>query len=173
MKKKTLSSSRKGIFLAAIAGIAGGPLGIIASPLALMYINKAKKNGNRFLIWSLVGIPATLSLLIAQFIVLALFAFMQPPSKYNGMSKWAGSQAAKEAMPEPDWCVYTSKPGPPDDISYFECYSRDMSTLAENDHQVIYCYEKELNKRFACRKTQNKQFSSEEMNENKTIYGRQ
>ena len=177
MIKKPLSETKRGKLLASIAGIAGGPAGVLVSPLVLILINNTKKNGNRYLVWGLIGVPISVILLFIQLIPLLLWAFVQPPSESNGMSIWAGSQEAKRLMQEPDWCVYTYMPGPPDDYSYFYCYKRDMGTLAKNDHQVISCYDEGLDGNldgfFNCSRVSNKQFSTEEMNENKRLYGPQ
>ena len=104
---------------------------------------------------------------------LAMYGFMRPPPKFNGMSAWAGSQEARELMQEPDWCVYTHISGPPDDDSFFYCYKRDVGTLAKNDHQVISCHDEDLDGNFICSRISNRQFSSNEMNENIILYGPQ
>ena len=55
MENLPLSHTKRGKLLAAIGGLAGGPLGVIVSPLVLMLVNASKKEGNRFLIWALSG----------------------------------------------------------------------------------------------------------------------
>ena len=173
MIKKPLSETKMGILLSSIAGIAGGPVGVVVSPLVLTYINKIKKSGNRFLVWSLIGVPASVGLLIAQFIALAMFALMHSSQDYNGMDSWSGSQAAREIMQDPDWCVRTLVYGPPDGADYFYCYKRDMVTLVKNDHKAIFCHDEDFDGNYNCTSRANKQFSTDEMNVNKRLYGPQ
>jgi len=55
--KRPLSNTKRGKFLAAIVGlVGGGPLGLVLAPLVLVVVNKIKKEGNRFLVWSILGI---------------------------------------------------------------------------------------------------------------------
>ena len=57
--KRPLSHTKRGKILAALFGlVGGGPLGVLLSPLALMLVNAIKKKGNRFLIWSILGVIA-------------------------------------------------------------------------------------------------------------------
>ena len=60
-EKKSLSETRAGLLIAALAGIPGGPIGIFASPLVLYLLTflvkgKDGKTPNRFLPWFLIGI---------------------------------------------------------------------------------------------------------------------
>ena len=59
MSERPLSHTKRGKLLAAIGGLAGGPLGVIVSPLVLILINLTTRNNikcNRFRIWSILGI---------------------------------------------------------------------------------------------------------------------
>lgn len=59
--KRPLSETKSGFLIAVLAGIPGGPIGVLASPLVLYlltFILRSKKGEkpNRFLVWSLIGI---------------------------------------------------------------------------------------------------------------------
>ena len=59
MSERPLSHTKTGKLLATAGGLAGGPLGVIASPLVLTLINLITRNNikcNRFRIWSILGI---------------------------------------------------------------------------------------------------------------------
>ena len=173
MIKKPLSETKRGKLLASIAGIVGGPVGVVMSPLVLLLINGIQENGNRYHTWALIGVPVSITLLFIQIVALAMYVWTQAPSKHNGMSKWAGTQEARVLMQDPDWFDYTHISGPPDDDSFFYYYKRDMGTLAKNDHQVISCHDEDLDGNYNCSRISNEQFSSEVMNENKILYGAQ
>jgi|694.fasta_scaffold78474_4 hypothetical protein len=58
---KPLSERKTGLLIATIAGLAGGPIGLVASPLVLYLLTRTlkAKNGkqpNRFIPWALIGI---------------------------------------------------------------------------------------------------------------------
>lgn len=58
---KPLSERKTGLLIAAIAGIAGGPIGLVASPLVLHLLTrfikpKDGKAPNRFIPWALIGV---------------------------------------------------------------------------------------------------------------------
>ena len=68
--KRPLSHTKRGKLLAAIIGLlGGGPLGLVLAPLVLMLVNALKKRGNRFFIWSILGIIAAPVLWIPTIIV--------------------------------------------------------------------------------------------------------
>lgn len=58
---KPLSETKKGLALATLGGVIGGPVGLITSPVVLLILRKYWKPSqgkvpNRFLAWSLIGI---------------------------------------------------------------------------------------------------------------------
>jgi DNA repair exonuclease SbcCD ATPase subunit len=88
--KKPLSERKTGFLIAALAGVAGGPIGLVASPLVLYLLTRVlkPKNGkqpNRFIPWALVGIAG---------VPLSLLPFSTPPS-----SKITPAPSANQGSP--------------------------------------------------------------------------
>ncbi|MFM7641504.1 MAG: hypothetical protein ACKO45_08135 [Cyanobium sp.] len=59
--KKPLSERKTGLLIAALGGLAGGPIGLLVSPYVLLLLNNTLKgkNGkqpNRFIPWALIGV---------------------------------------------------------------------------------------------------------------------
>ena len=173
MENLPLSHTKRGKLLAAIGGLAGGPLGVIVSPLVLMLINASKKEGNRFLIWALSGIPICTGLWLFQFFVILIIGAAiedQPTSsndvlRNNGMGYWENSMNAKMMIPSPDWCNYELKFTGFEGYEILTCFARDWNTAEKNDHKVIECVkDPELGKlEFECTELANKQFTEEQM----------
>ena len=69
-----LATSKRGFTLATLAGLLGGPLGVIASPLTLVIVNlifRGKgKSANRFRKWAYAGILIAPISLLASIMVL-------------------------------------------------------------------------------------------------------
>ena len=98
MTNRPLSHTKRGKLLAAIGGLAGGPLGVIVSPLVLMLINASKKEGNRFLIWFLLGMPISAGLWFIQAIIISVIGLSTGDlsgSKSNGMETWSEIEEAQ------------------------------------------------------------------------------
>ena len=74
---RPLALTKRGKIIAVIGGIPSGPMGLIASPLALCIINRLsrndKRNVNRFPIWSLTGIPSFFVLWVIQVSAILVF----------------------------------------------------------------------------------------------------
>jgi len=165
MTERPLSHTKRGKLLAAAGGLAGGPLGVIVSPLVLMLINSLKKKGNRFLIWFLIGIPAAGGLLLFQ--ILILLATPQDP--VNGMNKWKQSNNAQELMSNPDWCIFHNKDPATETL---KCHKRDWTTSIKNDHKKIECIKFDFREYYdECNHAVNVQFTDEEISKNKQKYG--
>ncbi len=172
MPDKPLSHSKRGKLLAVIGGLAGGPLGVIASPLVLMFINAIKKDGNSFLIWFLVGIPISAGLWFTQaFVIVTIGTLVEEPRSpnenlsNNGMEYWQSSFNAKKMMKNPDWCNHEQKFTGFDGYEIHTCFARDWNTVEKNDHKAIECIkEPELGTLiFNCKEIANKQFTEEQM----------
>ena len=177
MSERPLSHTKRGKLLAAAGGLAGGPLGVIVSPLVLMLVNAGKKDGNRFLIWFLLGIPISAGLWFIQIIpVLTILAVVYQnseewtysPNEFlsnNGMEYWQESVEAQKIMKNPDWCNYTIEWIGLDGTEVLTCFSRDWSTNVKNDHKVIRCsMTREFKEsEFSCFVKQNQQLNDEQM----------
>ena len=173
MRNRPLSHTKRGKLLAALGGLVGGPLGVIVSPLVLMLINASKKEGNRFLVWALSGIPICTGLWLFQFSLIWVIALaIEDPRKSpndilsnNGMGYWESSINAQKMMKNPDWCNYTILWAGLDGAEVLTCFSRDWTTNTKNDHKVIYCGETPNlgDEEFKCRQMPNQQFTEEQM----------
>ena len=177
MSERPLSHTKRGKLLAAAGGLAGGPLGVIVSPFVLMLVNAGKKDGNRFLIWFLLGIPISAGLWFIQIIpVITILAVVYQnseewtysPNEFlsnNGMEYWQNSIDAKKMMKNPDWCNHEQKFTGLDGYEILTCFARDWNTVEKNDHKVIECVkEPELGTlKFVCTEIANKQFTEEQI----------
>ena len=72
--RNTLAYTKKGILIACLGGILGGPIGLIVSPALFLFINAVTRNQdvsiNRFLIWSALGtLVAPVSLLLSLILI--------------------------------------------------------------------------------------------------------
>lgn len=76
--EKPLAFTKRGKLLAVFGCIPCGPLGMAVSPAALCLINRftreSDRKTNRFLIWSLLGIPAFFTLWFIQVSAILIFA---------------------------------------------------------------------------------------------------
>tara|TARA_B100000959_G_C14713264_1_gene513835 strand:- start:119 stop:676 length:558 start_codon:yes stop_codon:yes gene_type:complete len=111
MSERPLSHTKRGKLLAAAGGLAGGPLGVVISPLILMLINATKKKGNRFLLWFLIGIPISVGLWFFQvFIVIVMMSLLSELSESqtlsNGMDYWSEIKHMSNHKKRPEWCTY-------------------------------------------------------------------
>jgi len=172
MTNRPLSHTKRGKLLAVIGGLAGGPLGVIVSPLVLMLINANKKEGNRFFIWFAVGVPICAGLWFIQLLAITpiIIALGDPWRSddyltHNGMEYWENSPEAKKMMKNPDWCNHNIKWSGLDGTHILECFSRDWTTKEKNDHKVIRCeMTSEFQEHeFRCTMKPNRQFTDQQM----------
>jgi hypothetical protein len=178
-KERPLSHTKRGKLIAAAGGVAGGPLGIIVSPLVLMLINAAKKDGNRFMIWGIVGIPALIGLWIVQIPLLFIISMTMmeaDASGRNGKNDWKQLADAKTLMPNPDWCIHTEQwtqdqMDITDRVKTLRCYEPEKSTPIKNEYKVIKCETEPDKEIYYCINEANKQFSKEEISENIKRFG--
>tara|TARA_B100000073_G_scaffold345990_1_gene356288 strand:- start:1047 stop:1520 length:474 start_codon:yes stop_codon:yes gene_type:complete len=102
MTKRPLSHTKRGKLLAAAGGLAGGPLGVIVSPLVLMFINAIKKDGNRFLVWGLIGIISAPICWVPTIGLATLFGLHQiGQMEKHGYPNWV-LDLEKELIGDPD-----------------------------------------------------------------------
>jgi hypothetical protein len=78
IEEKALSERPIGYVIAALCGVAGGPVGIGISPLVLLLASKiinkdADPKGLRWIIWAAIGIPMVPILLLSTNMLVALF----------------------------------------------------------------------------------------------------
>ena len=176
MSERPLSHTKRGKLLAALGGLAGGPLGVIVSPLVLMLINATKKKGNRFLFWFLLGIPISLGLLITQYLLLVFVVLVIAEinaAERNGMPDWSKLENAQELMKNPDWCIHkeVSITEPVPDVRMFTCYSSDLGAPAINSYKVIECKTEPYGDTYHCHRLPNSKFMEKEIIENKKKFG--
>lgn len=179
MHQKPLSHTKKGKLIAAAAGAVGGPLGIAVSPIVLMLVNAAKKDGNRFLIWAIVGIPASIGLWIVQIplmLIIGMAMMEADAAGRNGMNDWKQMADANNLMPNPDWCIHTEawtqdQMDITDRVKTLRCYETNESTPIKSDYKAIKCETEPDKERYYCNYEANKQFSEEEVIENKRRFG--
>ena len=85
--RKTLAYTKKGLLIACLGGILGGPLGLVVSPVLLLFINSVTRNHgisvNRFLIWSALGI-----LLAPVSLLLSIVLILITPCIFDGSSDY-------------------------------------------------------------------------------------
>lgn len=179
MHQKPLSQTKKGKLIAAVAGAVGGPLGILVSPMVLMLVNAAKKEGNRFMIWAIVGIPASIGLWIVQLplmLIIGMAMMEADAAGRNGMNDWKQMADAKNLMPNPDWCIHTEEwtqdqMDITDRVKTLRCYEANKSTPIQSDYRSIKCETEPDKERYYCAYEANRQFSEEEVIENKRRFG--
>lgn len=179
MHQKPLSQTKKGKLIAAVAGAVGGPLGILVSPMVLMLVNAAKKEGNRFLIWAIVGIPASIGLWIVQLplmLIIGMAMMEADAAGRNGMNDWKQMADAKNLMPNPDWCIHTEEwtqdqMDITDRVKTLRCYEANKSTPIQSDYRSIKCETEPDKERYYCAYEANRQFSEEKVIENKRRFG--
>ena len=177
MTDRPLAHTKRGKLLAAAGGLAGGPLGIIVSPLVLILINATKKEGNRFLVWFLLGIPISAGLWFIQIIVISFIGLSTDisESKSNGMKTWGETAEAQQKMNNPDWChEYWAGPFG-DEYKTLNCYQRIHSSKKYNEFRRIECL-LDLNPEIyastvSCKIAPNGYFTDDEVEQNKMRYG--
>jgi len=177
--KRPLSHTKRGKLLAAIGGLAGGPLGVIASPLVLMLINASKKDGNRFLVWFLLGIPISVGLWFVQFIALFIISAIMiqiDAEGRNGMHDWRNLEDAQELMNSPDWCVHKEtwtqdQLDRIDHVKILTCYKQDRGSTVTNDHERMECKTEPDQSTYDCYMLPNSQFTDKKKTENKQKFG--
>ena len=102
MPERPLSHTKRGKLLAAAGGLAGGPVGVIVSPLVLMLVNAIKKKGNRFLVWGLMGIIAAPLCWVPTIGVATLFGLYElVEMEKHGYPNWI-IELEKELIGNPD-----------------------------------------------------------------------
>lgn len=105
--EKPLAFTKRGKILAVLGGIPCGPLGMAVSPAALCLINRftigGAKKTNRFLIWSLLGIPAFFTLWFIQISAILIFAAISCGDQKGCMEGGAGWEItpANSRLPKP------------------------------------------------------------------------
>lgn len=101
--EKPLAFTKRGKILAVLGGIPCGPLGLVASPSVLCLINyfsrKGQKRTNRFLIWTVLGIPAFISLWSVQFVAFIIFGSLVCVDQRDCMDDWGGSEITQPHKP--------------------------------------------------------------------------
>jgi len=92
--EKPLAFTNRGKILAIFGGIPCGPLGMAVSPAALCLINRftreSNRKTNRFLNWSLLGIPAFFTLWFIQVSAILIFAAITCSDQAGCMEDGAG-----------------------------------------------------------------------------------
>jgi len=92
--EKPLAFTNRGKILAIFGGIPCGPLGMAVSPAALCLINRftreSNRKTNRFLIWSLLGIPAFFTLWFIQVSAILIVAAITCGDQAGCMEDGAG-----------------------------------------------------------------------------------
>jgi len=92
--RKPLAFTKMGKLLALLGGIPCGPLGMAISPAALCLINRFTRESdrkiNRFLIWSLLGIPAFFTLWLIQISAILIFGAISCGDQKGCMEGGAG-----------------------------------------------------------------------------------
>lgn len=174
-----LSRTKRGVFIALLGGVLGGPLGIIVSPLVLFLVSHIKKDGNRFLIWAIIGLPASIVLWAAQVTVLMIIgmAMMETDALgRNGMKEWRQLTDAKDLMPSPDWCIHTEdwvqdQMDITNRVKTLRCYAFDNSAATKNNYLSIICETEADKDTYLCKEDDSRQFSAEEAAENKKKFG--
>ena len=177
MKDRPLAHTKRGKLLAAAGGLAGGPLGIIVSPLVLILINATKKEGNRFLVWFLLGIPISAGLWFIQLLIISFGLSTDiSESKSNGMKTWGEIAEAQQKMNNPDWC-HEYWEGPfGDEYEILSCYQRIHSSQRHNEFRRIDCILNLDNPEthastVSCEIAPNGYFTDDEVEQNKLRYG--
>ena len=179
MTDRPLSHTKRGKILAAVGGLAGGPLGIIASPLVLMIVNANKKDGNRFLVWFALGVPISIGLWFVQFIALFIISAIMiqiDAEGRNGMRDWRNLEEAQELMKSPDWCIHQEtwtqdQLDMIDHVKTLTCYKQDNASEHANDYRKIQCKTEPDQSTFECYILPNSQFTDAEATKNKQRFG--
>lgn len=154
-------------------------MGIIISPIVLMLINAIKKDGNRFLVWGIAGIPVSIALWMVQIPILLIIGMVMMEADAlgrNGMNNWRQLADAKHLMPNPDWCIHTEdwtqdQMDITDRVKTLRCYESDYSTPTMSDYKAIKCETEPDKEIYFCAYEANQQFSEEEIANNKNRFG--
>lgn len=179
VSQRPLSRTKRGVFIALLGGVLAGPLGIIVSPLVLFLVSHIKKDGNRFLVWAIIGLPASIVLWAAQVTVLMIIgmAMMEADALgRNGMKEWRQLTNAKDLMPSPDWCIHTEdwiqdQMDITNRIKTLRCYAFDNSVVTKSNYLSIICETEADKDIYFCKEDASRQFSAEEAAENKKKFG--
>lgn len=157
--QRPLSETKRGIMLSVIGGVPCGPAGLIVSPLVLLFLRKWKKTGNRFLIWSLIGIPAFASLWFVQVMTIVFLFGMEPPKhdyRSNGMNEWKKVADSTDSMNNPDWCIHETKFTGFDAYEVLECYKKLQYDGSQEYARVECIMEPELGiMQYQCKQVEN------------------